>query len=1089
MESTKGNKPRKKRSLLAKTGRVFLWIIASVIFLMILILVLVQVPAVQNFARKKVVSYLEHKLNTKVAIGKLDIKFPTALSLQDVYIEAQDKDTLLYGGELKVDISMFKLLKNDLEIQEIALNNITAKIKRLPPDSTFNFQFIMDAFMSGQKKPESAEKDTTAIKINIERILVNNTRIVYKDAFTGNDMDFTIGNLDTKITTFDPTHLLFNMPSISLKGLKGHFYQAGPLQESVEKTVAEASAEPESILQFINKEIALSDINVQYKSDPSNINSSFVIGNAGIHPKTFDLKNSIITLNDLTLGNADINIEMASLAQAKKTPDTLLNVPPTPSFKIIAGNITIDKSNLTYDDRSLPHVPKGMDFAHLHLKELSLNADNLQYSPDTIIVSVKSAGFKDQSGFVLNNLTADFTMNPTSVSLQNLLVKTPGSEIKKSAVITYPSLPALQKDPGVLGLDIDLQNSKISMKDLEAFLPALSAQALPLSPNSTLYVDAKITGRVSDLNFQKLILKGLTATDINARGIIKGLPDPKKLYADLTITKFSTSKNDILSLLPKNSLPPNISLPGSISATGRVKGNMSNLYTDVAVNTSLGGAKITGTLVNITDPNKAKYDLVVIARSLQLGTMMQNPKLGSLTADMKVKGSGFKPETANAVFSGNISSVTLNDYTYKNIKADGSIANKIYKVNATVRDPNIDAAIAANGEFAGKYPTIHVNATIDSIKTFPLHLTPKPVVYHGQVDGDFTDINPDSLAGNLTVTHSVLVNDGQRITLDSLQVIADNDNGNHSLIVKSDFLSATIKGRYTLTQLADVFQQSIDPYFALTETKNVAKVNPYNFYITAGVLDNPTLKALVPGILKFKPINLSAHFSNDSGWNASLTAPSVVDSSFIIDGLALHVSTKDSALVYNASFNKLKSGNSIAVYATTLDGSLKNNNLDFTLNIKDAKSVDKYTVSGLLKQPSANNYSFSLKPGNLLLKYQKWAINNDNSISYFNKDLSANNFILSQGSQELSVNSTGTGINKPLSIDFKNFSIATLTGFVQADSLLVNGLLNGNAIVKDIQTKPTFTTDLTVTDLSVYRDTLGNLTAKVNNNVANQFNA
>jgi hypothetical protein len=96
---------------------------------------------------------------------------------------------------------------------------------------------------------------------------------------------------------------------------------------------------------------------------------------------------------------------------------------------------------------------------------------------------------------------------------------------------------------------------------------------------------------------------------------------------------------------------------------------------------------------------------------------------------------------------------------------------------------------------------------------------------------------------------------------------------------------------------------------------------------------------------------------------------------------------------------------------------------------------------------------------------------------------------LSKGNQQLSINSTGTGTNKPLNIDFKNFSIATLTGFVQNDSLLVNGLLNGNAVIKNIQVQPTFTTDLTVTDLSVYKDTLGNLTAKVNNNIANQYNA
>ncbi len=1087
MESTKESAPRKKRSFLAKTGRVLAWIFASLVFLIILVLILIQVPAVQNFARKKVVAYLEQKLKTKVEIGKLDVRFPTALSLQKVFIEDQSKDTLLYGAELTVDISMLKLLKNDIQIQEISLDNITAKVKRLPPDSTFNFQFIIDAFMSDQKGTSST-KDTSALKMSIDKILVNNTRVVYKDAVTGNDMDLTIGHLDTRITTFDPTHLLFDIPSITVKGLKGYFYQLEPLQKSVEKTVAEASAEPGNVLQFINKEMNFSDVNVVYKSEPSNLYSSFKIDGLVIHPKIFDLKNSIYTLNDITLNNSGIVVETESQKAVRTAKDTVLTTAPPPPFKIISGEITIKKSSLKFDDKSAPHAPSGMDYVHLNLTDLSLNATNLEYSIDTTIASVKSGSLKEQSGFVLNNLTADFMMNPSGVSLTNLLIETPGSEIKKSAVISYPSLAALQKDPGVLGLDIDLENSKLTVKDMLTFVPQLRGQvSLPLS--STLYVDAKITGRVNNMNFEKLILRGLSATDINASGVIAGLPDPKKLFADLKINKFQTSKNDLLAFIPKNTLPPNITLPESIAASGSIKGGLNNLSTDFAVNTSLGNAKVKGSLVNITDKNRAGYDLVLNAGNLRLGTLMQNPQLGSLTGNFKVKGRGYNPETANATFSGLIDNVTLNNYNYSNIKTDGSIANKLYKVNASIHDPNLDAVIAANGEFAGKYPGIHLNATIDSIKTMPLHFTPQPVIYHGQIDGDFTNLDPDNLAGTLNVTHSVLVNDGQRITIDSLGVIAENDGNNRSLTLKSDFLSATIKGQYTLTQLGDVFQQSIDPYFSLTEKKNTVKVNPYNFYITAGAVDNTALRAFLPEIKRLKPVNLSAHFTSDSGWSSNLTAPSTVYGTFIIDGLTLNTETKSGVLNFNTSVRQLKSGSSLAVYATTLDGNLKDNNIDFTVGIKDAKSVNKYVVSGLLSQPSANNYSFSLRPENLLLNYEKWTVNNNNSIQYFNNDVSANNFILSQGNQQLIINSTGAGTNKPLNIDFKNFNIATLTGFVQNDSLLVNGLLNGNAVIKNIQTQPTFTTDLTVTNLSVYKDTLGNLTAKVNNNVANQYNA
>ncbi len=1088
MESEKPKAPKKKRSLLAKTGRVVAWILASLVFLIILILILIQVPAVQNFARKKVVSYLENKLHTKVEIGKLDIKFPTALSLQNIYIEDQSKDTLLYGGELKVDISMFKLLNRDIEIQEISLNNITAKIKRTPPDSVFNFQFITDAFMGEQSK-EATTPDSSTMKMSIDRILVNNTRVIYYDPYTGNDMDLSFGHLDTKITTFDPAHLLFDMPSITLKGLKGHFYQVKPLQKTIEKTVAEASADPGNYLKFLNKEMLISDVNVAFNSEPSHLKSSYVIGDLTIHPKTIDLKNSIITLDDANLNNSSINIETDSKALKDEPKDSVLTVAPTPPFKIISSGLVINNSNLKFDDISAPHVPKGIDYVHLYLQDISLKASGLQYSLDTTIVSIQSASLKEKSGLILNNLTADFSMNPTGISLQNLLIETPGSEIKRSAVITYPSLAALQKDPGVLSLDVDLENSKIAMKDLLTFIPALGAQASSISPNSTLYVDAKITGRVNDLNFKKLNIRGLTATNISASGVIRGLPNPNKLFADLTIQKFQSSAKDISSFIPSNTLPPNITIPSAFSASGRIKGGMNNLYTDLTMNSTLGGAKVKGTLINITDQNRAKYDLAVNARNLNLGILMKNPQLGMLTADFKVKGNGFKPETANATFNGVIGNVTLNKYNYRNINFKGSIANKVYNVNASIHDPNLEAVVAADGEFLQKFPSVHLKATIDSINTQPLGFTPQPVKYHGQIEGDFTNVDPDNLAGNLLISHSILVNNGKRITIDSLEVIADNSPENHSLYLKSDFLSGGIKGQYKLTQLADVFQQAIDPYFSITGKRNIVKVDPYNFTISAGVLNNEALKAFVPALEQMKPVNLTAHFSSDSGWNAYMTAPRTIYGGILIDDLTFSALTKNGALSFNTSLKQLKSGSSLAMYATTLDGTLQHNNLDFILNIKDAKSVNKYVVRGLLSQPSLNNYTFSLKPDSLLLNYNKWTATNNNSIQYFNKDITATNFNLSQGAQQLAINSVGSGTNKPLRIDFTNFNVATLTGFVQNDSLLVGGLLNGNAVIKNIQAQPNFTTDITVQDLSIYKDTIGNLTAKVNNNVANTFNA
>ena len=1079
---------KKKRSLISTLARILVWILGSVVFLIILVLILIQTSFVQNFARKKVVSYLQGKLHTKVAIGKLDVDFPTALSLQNVYFEDQSKDTLLYGGEIKVNIDMFKLISNDIEIKEIALNNILLEVKRLPPDSTFNFQFIVDAFMSEQSKPSSAS-DSSTMKLNIDEILVNKTRVIYKDAYTGNDMDLTFGHFDTKIKTFDPAHLLFNVPTITLKGLKGHFYQMEPLKEPIKKTVAEAAAQPDNYLRLINNEINLADINVVYISQASHINSSFVIGDAVLHPETIDLKNSVLTLNDAALHNSDISVATASKKLDKKPKDTTITVAPPPEMKILAKQVTVKNLNVSYNDSSMPKLPSGMDYGHLGIKNLALNASHVHYSLDTIIATVNSASMSEKSGFVLNNLATDFSMNPTGVSMKNLLIETPGSEIKRSAVITYPSLDAIQKDPGTLGLDIDLVNSKIAVKDIWTFMPFLKGQMTSMSPNSTLYADARVTGKVSDLHLQRVIVRGLTATDINVSGVLKGMPDVKKMYADLDIRKFQTSRRDLLSFIPKNTLPSNISLPVTLSANGVVKGGMNNLYADLTVNSTSGGAKIKCSLKDIMDQNKAVYDVALQARNLQLGTIMQNPQLGILSADVNVKGHGYNPQTANATFNGIVSTVTLNHYTYHDIKADGSIAAKNYKINASLHDPNLDATVAASGVFKGKYPSLVLQATVDSIKTLPLHLTTQKLIYHGRIAGNFSNLDPDHLDGTLDVTHSILVNDSDRITMDSVALIAVNSPNNQSLTVKTDFLSASIQGQYKLTQLADVFQQLLDPFYSLTAKKNTVKTDPYHFTVSASAIDNAALHAFLPQMTQMQPVNFKGTFATDSNWNVYLKAPHMVYGGVVIDSLNFAATTKNGALVFNTSLGQLRSPTSLGIYATTLDGSLKNNNLDFTLNIKDPKSKNKYRLSGSLDQPSLNKYVFSLKPDSLLLNYNRWTVNPDNKLVYANNDIHAQNFILSQGSQQLSLNSTGTQPNAPLKLDFKNFNIATLTALVQNDTLMVNGLLNGSAVVKNLQTQPVFTTDLTVNDLCIYQDTIGNLTAKVNNNVANTYHA
>ena len=129
-----------------KILKIIAWITGSILLLLIIVLILIQVPAVQNVIKNKFVAYLENKIHTKVSVGKLDVDFPKKIVLENIYFEDQGKDTLLYGGKISVDISMFKLLRNTVEIKQLELNDIKANIYRLLPDTVFNFDYIIKAF-------------------------------------------------------------------------------------------------------------------------------------------------------------------------------------------------------------------------------------------------------------------------------------------------------------------------------------------------------------------------------------------------------------------------------------------------------------------------------------------------------------------------------------------------------------------------------------------------------------------------------------------------------------------------------------------------------------------------------------------------------------------------------------------------------------------------------------------------------------------------------------------------------------------------------------------------------------------------------
>ncbi len=183
----------------------------------------VQTDTVQNVLVKFAAEKLSKSLGTSVSIKKVSISFFNKLNLEGTLLRDQQKDTLLYAGNLKVNITDWFFLKDKADLQYIGLENAVVKLVR--KNSVWNYQFMSDFFdPPGPKK----KKKKGNIELNLQKIDLKNIRFIYHDYWVGSLTTVQLGGLvlnadkiDIKNNRFVINNIVLNKPAITLQDLPG----------------------------------------------------------------------------------------------------------------------------------------------------------------------------------------------------------------------------------------------------------------------------------------------------------------------------------------------------------------------------------------------------------------------------------------------------------------------------------------------------------------------------------------------------------------------------------------------------------------------------------------------------------------------------------------------------------------------------------------------------------------------------------------------------------------------------------------------------------------------------------------------------
>ncbi|MGZ3831986.1 MAG: translocation/assembly module TamB domain-containing protein [Mucilaginibacter sp.] len=1082
-----------------KIGRIalkaVLWITGSILFLLLLIFILIQIPAIQNFAKNKAVTYLQNKIHTKVRIGHISLGLPKLIVLDSVYLEDQKRDTLIAGDQLKIDISLFKLLKRKVEINEIDLKGVTANIHR-GADSVFNFDYIIKAFNSGPQKPVKPADTSSAMKISLDKIVLDKITIGYKDATTGNDIKFILGHFDTRIKDFDMDKMKFNIPKITLAGLDAKIIQTPG--GTATATVSDTATKPINMTLKLGV-IDLSKIKVDYRS--SEMTANIDLGKFLIEMNNLDLKNQKADINSVVLDDTKASFTFAKpqnvkkeVVKAIKKLDTMVSKPQnTRGWTAILRKISFKNDNIKYDNDAQKPIASGLDYTHMNVRDLNADLENLSYNTNIIAGKINNLAFSEKSGLQIKKLHTTFFYGPQKSYLNDLYLETPQTILQKQIEIGYPSLDNISNNLGQLRVNADLNDSQLGLKDVLLLVPSISnMEPFKHSPNTVFHINGKVIGKVNNLSIPSLEITGLSDTHIQASATIRGLPNVSKAYLDLNIADFNTGQADLAKLIPAGMLPSNVNVPEKLNVKGEFKGTIENFATQMVLRSSYGAMDINAQLKNGGNKKAAVYSANIRTNALNVGALTKQPQtVGSITLTANVKGTGIDPKTASIQFNGDITSAYIKGYSYRNLVLKGTATNGNYTAIARMRDPNINFSLDAKADLNKKYPSINATILIDSINLQKLNFTKDDMRFHGKIVANVPTADPDYLNANIQATDLLLVHAGKRIKLDSVSLISIANADSSSLRLKTPMLSAHMVGRYKLTEIGVAIQDVVDQYFNKSvATKTIKpKYTPEQFVFDAHFVKTPLVTQFIPDLKQLDPVTVNGYFNSQTGdliINGAM--PKVIYGTNTISNVKLAIKTNQNEMDYSLTADQIKISSSINLLYTSITGNAQDDKLNVSLQVRDAAKKERYRIAGVFGI-LPEEYQFSFLQNGLLLDYQQWAVNAGNMLQFGSKGIMAKDLTITNTNQVLSINSPSQRMNSPIDVDFRNFHIETLTRAAKQDSLQIGGTINGSAQISNFQKSPVFNTVLTIGDFSFRGDTVGNIALKVNNQTANAYAA
>nr|WP_280173745.1 translocation/assembly module TamB [Pontibacter indicus] len=1075
-------------------AKVVLWFLAIVVGLLLLIIIALQIPKVQNFAAQKGASYLSGMLDTRVEIGRFKTDWRNAIVLENVYLEDQQQDTLWYSQRLGLDLKVWSLLSGGINISKIDLQQATLNL-HIRPDSTSNFDFLMEAFATDTTAAQPADT-AAAMQLDLGLINLENVYVNFNDEAGGNHIRARVGQLTTTMEELNLEEEIYRLDEIELRNTGISYVQ----------TKLPPETEPQPItFQFDMNGVEVENFGLNYVSIPADQRIELKLGKSGLAVEDIDLPNARIDLRSFDLHDSKV-----LYVQEKMKPTDSLAVNPAETVRkldesvektqgqpvkwiVNLGKLNVSGLEAGMDNADAPRQAQGMDYNHLRFSNIELDAEDVRYSLNQMGMKLNQLKLQEQSGFQIGNFQSDITLDSTHARLANLDLQTGNSRISKDLALRYTSWDDLTDNLDAVQVDLDIDNSRIGMQDVLLFAPDLAQNpSFRKIANSTVRLNGRAQGPLDNISIQQLQVAGLQGTTVNVTGNVRNAMDPDRLAMNLNINRMATTRTDILALAPPGTIPPEIRIPNNLSMTGRYSGTLTNFDLNAAISSSFGNLNA---VVDMDEGPAGAEPFKATLRTAgfdlkQLFT--EDYGVGRVAFEATAQGTGLSPETMRADVKARIKEAVYNNYAYNNVDVDARIDRNLYQVAARARDENLNFDLKGDFNMRNVQRGEYVfDLDLKGVDLKALNFYEEELGMRGKLRGRFAGKDASDISGTLEGEGVRVRLQGVSYPIDSLQLTLNQKMPGAEVALNSSILNADMRFANDLGELPTALAKHFSAYFDLQpDPPFPANLNLGDFEVTMLVRRPDIIASFVPDLEELQ-VNgpITASYNGETQVFAmDANVSKLTYTEYNVQDAALQLRGNREQMGYNLGVREIRSP-SLLLNNVSLNGAARDNDLTTRLAIAGTDSVEKFVIGGVLNSLGPG-YRFSFNPEQLVINSQRWSVPQDNYLQFDTNLLYAQNIRLERNGNFLLLNSTGpVSPNAPLQVEFGNFEIGYIMASFQQQDSVMTGVLNGTATLKDLMSgNPAFTADMTLSDFAYTGIPIGDIALKANTAGANRYN-